>query len=288
MKKIWYFSFVLLATISSCDIIDHPIIDYGIGYREDLYGPAPIFEPVTGNGSGMRNVLLEDFTGHVCGNCPAAHEEAEAILVEQGNRVAVVSIHAGELAEPTPPDYLAEYRIAEGEFYFSQLAFQVNPIGRLNRVGGPSAIWNYGQWATEIESQLMESAKVGLQMEIGIDTIIGNLNIHVFQEWFQNVSGEHQLVIFITESNVISPQLEYLPEPYMHEFYNHKHILRATVSGAAGLVTAQNPTIGQNELTSYTYEWNNNWDWHNCSVVAFVVDGTNGEVLNVIEKKLDE
>jgi hypothetical protein len=288
MKKIWYLSFALLASISSCDIIDHPIIDYGIGYREDLYGPAPTFEPVSGNGGGMRNVLLEDFTGHDCGNCPDAHVVAEELLVEHPGRVAVVSVHAGPLAEPLPPDFPDDYRTPEGEAYFSQLSFQVNPIGRVSREGGPASIWSHAQWPAETENQLNDNAAVVLQMEASLDTILGNLNIHVFDQWMQDVAGNQNLVVLITESKIIGPQLEYLPEAYIHEEYEHNHMLRTSVSGLGGLSIANNPTTGEIGLSSYTYEWNNNWDWHNCYVVAFVVDGTNGEVLNAVEKKLDE
>jgi hypothetical protein len=125
-------------------------------------------------------------------------------------------------------------------------------------------------------------------MEASLDTILGNLNIHVFDQWMQDVAGTQNLVVLITESKIIGPQLEYLPEAYIHEEYEHNHMLRTSVSGLGGLSIANNPTTGEIGLSSYTYEWNNNWDWHNCYVVAFVVDGTNGEVLNAVEKKLDE
>lgn len=236
----------------------------------------------------MRNVLLEDFTGHDCGNCPDAHVVAEEIIVDNPNRVAVVSVHAGPLAEPLPPDFPNDYRTPEGEIYFSQLDFPVNPIGRVSREGGPGSIWSHAQWVGETENQLNDNPAVVLQMEVSIDTLIGNLNVHVFDQWMQNVDGAHNLVVLITESKVIGPQLEYLPEAYIHEEYVHNHMLRTSISGVGGLTIANDPTTGESGLSSYTYEWNNNWDWHNCSVVAFVVDGTNGEVLNVIEKKLNE
>ncbi|MDZ4750367.1 MAG: Omp28-related outer membrane protein [Flavobacteriales bacterium] len=285
MKKFLFLYFVLFTMITSCDIIDNPIVDYGIGYREDLYGSAPTFGPAT---NSWRNVLLEDFTGHDCGNCPDAHVVADEILANNPGRVAVVSIHAGPLAEPLLPDFPNDYRTTEGEFYFAQLSFQVNPIGRVSREGGASNIWSHAQWTAEAINQMNDAPAVVLQMELDMDTVLGNLNIHVYDQWLQASSGNQNLVLLITEGPIIGPQLEYTPEAIIHEDYEHKHMLRAAISGPDGLSIANSPVQGEAGTSSYTYEWNSNWKWGKSYVVAFVVNASNGEVLNVIEKKIYE
>ena len=61
-KKITLLSIILTITITSCDVEEGPFItDY------DIY--------VNPN----KKVLIEDFTGHKCPNCPDAAKELEAI-----------------------------------------------------------------------------------------------------------------------------------------------------------------------------------------------------------------
>ena len=45
-----------------------------------------------------RNVLLEDFTGQNCPNCPQAHRVVNALKEQYGESVVAVSIHAGHFA----------------------------------------------------------------------------------------------------------------------------------------------------------------------------------------------
>ncbi|MEY3399529.1 MAG: hypothetical protein RL220_2123, partial [Bacteroidota bacterium] len=247
----------------------------------------PTFEPVT---SPQRNVLIEDFTGHDCGNCPDAHVVADEILAANNGRVAVVAIHAGPLAEPLPPEFPANWTTPEGELYFSQLDFQVNPIGRVNREGGANAIWAHTQWEDETANQLDDSPSVGLQMVAELDTNSWDLNVHVYHQWLGENPGSYSLVVLITESDIIAPQLEYLDGggSIVHEDYEHNHMLRSSLSGPAGLTIVENPAANLAETESYTYEWNQEWDWHNSHVVAFVVRNSDGEVLNVVEKYLHE
>ena len=42
-----------------------------------------------------RNVLLEEFTGQNCPNCPTAHETAAKFKQQYGDALITVSIHAG-------------------------------------------------------------------------------------------------------------------------------------------------------------------------------------------------
>ena len=47
-----------------------------------------------------RTVLLEDFTGQNCVNCPAAHRTIEALEQQYGSHLIAVSIHAGHFGIP--------------------------------------------------------------------------------------------------------------------------------------------------------------------------------------------
>ncbi|MEO0877637.1 MAG: hypothetical protein AAFY48_23805, partial [Bacteroidota bacterium] len=71
----------------------------------------PILNPGGGNNGGggpvseqKRQVIIEEFTGIRCVNCPAASEAIEALLGVHGERLVAVSIHAGFFASPLYPE----------------------------------------------------------------------------------------------------------------------------------------------------------------------------------------
>ncbi|MFM9986227.1 MAG: Omp28-related outer membrane protein, partial [Flavobacteriales bacterium] len=210
MKKNIFIALALLTTfLTGCDIIDFPVIEYGT-YRDDIYGPAPSF---TSLGSPTQRVLLEDFTGHDCGNCPEAHLAAKEILENHEEDVALVAVHAGSLAEPFGqfPD---DWRTAEGEYYLlTQIGTDLLPTGRVNRRGGASQDESFGNWTSVTDSELSETPAVDMQLDASYVAENQHLNVHVNSQWFNAATGNFKLVILITQDSIIAPQLNYDADP---------------------------------------------------------------------------
>src|SRR5688572_21173113 len=73
--------FIYIAVLfSGCDTVDGP-------YSE------PVVLPAT-----ERKILLEDYTGHKCQGCPAAHDEAQELKDGYGDALIVVTVHASAWA----------------------------------------------------------------------------------------------------------------------------------------------------------------------------------------------
>ena len=92
MKKIipyLFFGFVF----ASCEVIEGPYMSGNIN---------PID---TSNNNYVKNILIEDFTGHLCKNCPDAASELDAIQAVYGSRIIGLAIHSGStFARPYPID----------------------------------------------------------------------------------------------------------------------------------------------------------------------------------------
>ena len=88
MKRIVLFLSVLIA-FSACDKIDSDNFIDG----EIIVQPEDI----------DRKILIEDFTGHKCQNCPDAAAEIHNIQNTFPNQVVAIAIHAGYFSEPNPP-----------------------------------------------------------------------------------------------------------------------------------------------------------------------------------------
>lgn len=280
-----HFLFVLICAfvLVSCDEEEQPIIESGT-YRSDLYGPAPVFTP---SGTPLQRVLLEDFTGHDCGNCPNGHMRAAELLDTYDENVAVVAIHAGSLAAPLPPEYPNDWTTPEGTYYLlTQVGQDIMPKGRINRRPGASTIFSPSAWAGQVAEAIAEQPSVNMQVKADYQPTNNHWNVHVFSEWLANVTGNYKLVVLLTESGIIAPQLFYGNDPEYIEEYHHEHMLRTSGTGATGLTAYTNPSAGTTDVESYTFDWNNAWNADSCEVIAFLTDGDNGRVLNVAKTKL--
>ena len=92
MKK--YTLFLLFATLlfGACDKLENPVTVAKNLYREDLYGAAPAFNVVS---TPVKNVLFEEFTGHLCGFCPPSTYLALQLDSTLGERMVTVAIQIG-------------------------------------------------------------------------------------------------------------------------------------------------------------------------------------------------
>jgi hypothetical protein len=281
--KCFLFLFAWVSVLVSCDVEEEPIIESG-SYRSDLYGPPPTFTPI---GVPAQSVLLEDFTGHDCGNCPNGHLRAAELLETYDSNIAVVAIHAGSLAAPLPPEYPDDWTTPEGEYYLlTQVGQDIMPKGRINRRPGASTIFSPSAWAAQVAEAIAEQPKVNMQVRADYQPTNNHWNVHVFSEWLESASGNYKLVIMLTESGIEAPQLFYGNDPEYIEAYHHEHMLRTTGTGATGLTVFTNPEAGINEVESYTFDWNSAWVADSCEVIALLTDGDNGRVMNVSKTKL--
>ncbi|MFT5185452.1 MAG: thiol-disulfide isomerase/thioredoxin, partial [Flavobacteriales bacterium] len=283
----------IAAFATSCDYVDFPVIEQTAGYDEAKYGPAPSFENAT-TAQQIKRVFVEDFTGQQCGNCPEAALLAEQIQESNAGRIDVIGIHSGSLAVSDGNYYTNEFETDEGDFYFAQLSFQVNPAGRVDRAPDASNILAPAQWVEKVDDQLPLEAEVAIQLVTEYVPENNDLNVHVFSELLTDFEGRARMSILITESGIEGPQLDYsvVDDPktseneQIVEEYDFHHVLRSSVNGPSGVTVADNESQGHTSLKSYTFSWNSDWVAENCTVVAFVYDDETGRVLNTTSIEL--
>ncbi|MDA9835590.1 Omp28-related outer membrane protein [Flavobacteriales bacterium] len=289
MKLIRFLSIVAITTFilfPSCDIIEDPIIPFTEGYNVELYGNPPVFQFATTSG---KNVLVEDFTAHQCGNCPPAAVIAEGLAVSNPDRVFPLAIHAGNLAI-TSDSYPIDWTNEESNVYWFQLDFQANPLGRINRIGGTGNFFAPAEWASEVASELVSETPLQLQIKTFWHPNVGDghLNIHVNGQFTSGgLDGECRLAILLTESALIGDQLYYGEDPEHVTDYQFDHMLRGSVTGAEGLVVISDAVVGDEFQSDYTFNWDPEWVFEN-SAILVVASKENGEVVNCLSHHLFE
>src|SRR5690606_27366869 len=79
-----------------------------------------------------RKALLEDYTGHTCGNCPAAAESAHQLAEQYGDKLVLMAVHAGFFSRLKNPDYLTSYTTSVGNDWDGSKGFGVSAVGNPN------------------------------------------------------------------------------------------------------------------------------------------------------------
>ncbi len=289
MRKI-FFTIVTAALLwSGCDQLENPYTYVKYRYMDEKYGPASTFNFEEGM---TKNVLVEEFTGHLCGFCPKSTKLVNELDSVLGERMVTVSIHAGSLAQVGAPPFDTDYRNAVSNLYWGQLQGGFNPCARIDRQGGISNfVWldadNPNSWIDIIQSAKNETPKAGIQLQADFVAEDNVINIHAASQFHENLSNQYALVVLLVESHIISAQEDYDQTPSEILEYEHKHVLRDAVTQAMGNFVADEPKQGDIFSQSFTYPLPTNWKGENMTVVAYLIDQTTNAVINSSEYELD-
>lgn len=289
MKKNYLFLLGLSLFFGACDRLENPVTVAKNKYREDLYGAAPSF---TASTQAIRNVLFEEFTGHLCGACPASTALVLDFDSQLGERMVTVAIHAGTLAETGGTLFQNDYTTPAGNIYWSQLNGGFNPSARINRLGGLANYvyidpGNPAIWQDIITSELNRTTPVDLQTQCEYIVTDNVFNIHMNTQFLQAYTGNVNLVVLLAENHIISAQEDYSQTPSEIEDYEHEHVLRTNVSEPMGNQIASNPAAGFSATTSFTIPLKSTWTPTNMTVIGYLVDTDTHEVLNAIEYEIN-
>jgi hypothetical protein len=241
-----------------------------------------------GNEEVVRKFLLEEFTGHRCPNCPAGTQMAKALKNLYGNRLVIVSVHAGFFANPMSAPFNYDFRTPEGTALNNHFGITQNPIGMVNRTGFEGALLlTPASWGSAM--QAMEDIEPGFRLDLGITSISGNIyRVDADVTALSDYEGELYMVALILEDGIIKPQKINHPDYPEGEIldYEHNHVLRKGITGIWGdkIIDDLFPQ-GIIMENSYTFELDNSWVPANCSVVVYLMN-SNLEILQVDEKKI--
>ena len=289
MKKTFLSLLAFALFFGACDRIENPVTVAKNKYREDLYGAAPAFTAVTAT---EKNVLFEEFTGHLCGFCPPSTLLALALDAQLGERMVTVAIHAGSLAEIGGTAFQTDYTTAAGNLYWSQLNGGFNPTARIDRLQGVSHFEyldpaNPSSWQDIVTNQMNVATPVQLQANCEYVSTDNVFNIHMNSQFLQGYTGNVNLVVLLVENHLISPQEDYSQTPSEIEDYEHEHVLRTNVTEPMGNLVISNPSSGYSATSSFTISAQPNWVPTNMTVIGYLVDANTHAVLNAIEYEIN-
>ncbi len=279
--------------ITSCDIVEGPYL------TDETINPID-----TTTNTYVKKVLVEDFTGHKCPNCPDAARELDAIHDIYGEQIIGMAIHVSAFAKPnhsSQEGYQYDFRTKWGHDWdaFYGISAMGLPRGMVNRIGYPdNHRLSKNEWAAEVSNELNKEVDFG----ITINTTTNSITID--SKVLNNINGDYNLVVCLTESNIINWQKDGGENV---EDYIHNHVLR-TVLKDESLSSSSNYIAGQQietlinydlatleqsnvDYSANTAELGNGiageWEAENMSVVAYIYNTTTKEIMQVEEAHLN-
>tara|TARA_B110000093_G_scaffold147037_1_gene159433 strand:- start:651 stop:1589 length:939 start_codon:yes stop_codon:yes gene_type:complete len=309
MKKIKYIIAtlfgILLFNITSCDIIEGPyLIDNNTN-------------PVDTN-TFVKKVLIEDFTGHRCPNCPAAAEELVSLQDFYGDRVIGIAIHPSSPAFSTPSPLTASSYTYD---FRTQFGDDIDNIFEITTVGLPRGMVNRtgfdtqhqlgkDEWSSIVQMELEKAPIFGITLSSNVSN--GNGTISITAEALTNINldkkekiEDYNIVICLTEKNIVQWQKDNTAGDI--EDYEHNHVLRTMINTTFGesignsfvdgdiwekdysidITTLEN--INENYSLNTLFMGNGNckeWNEDNMEIVVYIYNTSNYEIVQVEEKHL--
>lgn len=223
-----------------------------------------------------RSVLIEDFTGQRCLNCPNASEQIDKLQQQYGDSAIVaVSIHSGPLGF-AGNSKLMGLSTDTGNDYYNHWNVPYQPAGMVDRQG----VENYTAWAESARNELQKEASVKLTVanSFNADTRTLTVSATAYPLTATTITGKLQL--WLVEDSITAYQK--MPDGSNNFNYLHRHVFRKAINDTWGT----DMQIPANNMASDTFSTTvpKEWNEKHLSVVAFIYND-NG-VLQVTIKHL--
>ena len=229
--------------------------------------------------AAQKAVLIEDFTGQLCSNCPTAIEVIDSLQQELGDTAVIaVGIHSGPFGFSGNSKFRG-FMTDLGNIYYDYWGIQSQPMGVIDRLGTCS----YQMWKTTVYNQMRQKAPLSLSLTNSYDADSRKLDISVSALGTDgNTTGKLQL--WLVEDSLVDIQT--LPDGSYNLTYVHSHVLRDAVNGTWG--TDFSVVEGQQVESSFSYTLPTDWVAKNISVVAFVYKSDGSGVQQATKRHIVE
>ncbi|MDA3844288.1 MAG: Omp28 family outer membrane lipoprotein [Candidatus Kapabacteria bacterium] len=247
---------MIMAFFASCDEIDAP-------YTEDG-GTDPVDTTKV-----IKKVLLDEFTGIKCVNCPKGHEITHEIMEDNPDNVVVIAVHCGYFAMPQgDKDY--DFRTADGNAWattYGGMSASL-PKGMINREGlsDGTHLLDREEWYSGAEQALKDEAEVKLELKATYDAATRTITAVVDYEYLVDFEQYHNLIVCVTEDGIIAPQTGAEDDP---DNYVHNHAMRGCINGTWGEALTEKSA---QKTYTYTIPADSDWIPENLTVIAIIQD----------------
>ena len=230
-----------------------------------------------------KTVLIKDFTGVRCVNCPAAAEYAHNLQHQlDEDHIFIMSVHAGYLAQPMGnfPDFLTD----EGTAWYNN--HDSNPLFSVDHVALTDGnTFNEGQIDTPVTAALEEEQTFEIVVGRQFDEASRQLQVNVQAIALADMDGQFYITACLVEDNIVGWQIT--PGGVDKE-YVFRNVFRGTLNGAYG-EAFEDLHVDTNDTFYFNYSTEINADYNadECYLMVYVYDKSQGDkILQTAVKKI--
>lgn len=282
------FGILILGVLSSCKE-KGPAIDFSkITASDTTYVTTP-------ENPSLRKVLIEEYTGVQCTNCPAGVELLKSVDEQNQvitgtdtmKRLVIVGYHFGPLTTPmsgSTHDFRSEKVGTLLGSYFSEDPNK--PAISIDRRKENNNYFIEGRnlWANLINNRMGTTSPVNLHLSASYDPAERTATVTVQTSYTSAVQGSQSLTVALVENNI--QDLQKYPDTI--KMYTHNHVLRdflTPITGSVFLDSLDTKEAGRVYRRTFIYNFPEDVDWvpERCGIVAFIHKTVEKEVEQAAE-----
>lgn len=259
---------LLAGFTSGCDDIN----------EDDRY--IKVEKPVIDN---PRTLLIMEFTGNNCSNCPNAAAIIEQIKEEEApQKVISVGLHPyGNFNTEPVPTIHNESSIQDLRCQAATAIYDY--YGKPN--GFPTAIFNglassmsgtSSNWKQKASEALTVPTYISMSAKCSYDNDTRELAVDYSVEFLDDINMGLNVTVWLVENKILGTQT--MPNGRIDFNYVHNHVLRASLNGDWGEKLDPPFKEGGRKEGSASMTLREDWVAENCDVVVYVYRDDNKEV----------
>ena len=230
-----------------------------------------------------KTVLIKDFTGARCVNCPAAADYAHNLQHQlDEDHIFIMSVHAGYLAAPVGnfPNFITP----EGNEWYANN--NSNPLFSVDYVGldGGHAL-NAEQLDAPVSAALEEEQSFELRITHAYNAESRHLQVEATALAVADAEGDYYLTVCLVEDHIIGWQT--IPGGINQE-YDFRNVFRGTLNGAQGQpLHSGSWAMGETFSLSVACDLDDSFNADNCYLFTYVHDqNQGGKIVQTAVKKI--
>lgn len=218
-------------------------------------------------------ILIEEFTGSRCPNCPKGAETVAALHAQYGDQVIAVSLYPEQLAQltrPFPNNVDLRSQIAT-DLFAQYNKDNVLPVAMFNResVNGVVLHKDVPTWGSIVTNLFNKDAFAPANIELATkyDATTRELTVDYDCLLTQDISDAVSFQIYVVENGITSRQSSTSGDL---DNYVNNHVLRAGLNGTWGEDLGGNLKQGDKITGSVTTTLAADWVAENIQVIGFL------------------
>lgn len=270
--------FILVGVTAGCDDIK----------EDDRY--IKVEKPTIDN---PKTLLIMEFTGNNCKNCPSAAALVEEIKNDEYPK-KVISVGLHPYGNYNTEPVLTIHNESNTQDLRCQAATAIYDFyGKPN--GFPTAIFNglassmsgtQSNWKQKASEALTVSTYISMEAACKYEDSSRHLTVDYSIEFLDDMKRDLNVTVWLVENKILGTQT--MPNGKLDFNYVHNHVLRASLNGDWG--EKLNPPFNEGDRKDGSASMTLKEDWvaENCDVVIFVYRDDNKEIEQAISIKVEK